>query len=190
MAQVKKPLSVYPEGEWTVIAAQPSPHPKRTAVISILWGVAIWWMMMALVRAPLAFSLVVSGGVSGGMIWLIRRAADGKRGRQVQSRPFAVKRDAVRLPDGTVLTLDRVYAFAILNTQNPQIYLPVGGTSVERGSAMLAAATHQRMLRISWAVVVEHDGIRSTLAGGLREELANAVMHEITRRVEGIGQSC
>lgn len=188
MAQMKKPLSVYPEGKWTVIEARPSPHPKRTVVISILIGVLIWWPT-ALLSRSLAFSLVVSGGVSGGLIWLGRRAADGKRGRQVQPGPFAVKRDAVRLPDGTVLTVDRIYAFAILNTQNPQLYLPVGTTSVERGSAMLAASTHQRMLRISWAVVVEHDGIRSTLAGGLREELANAVMHEITRRVDDLGQA-
>jgi len=49
--------------------------------------------------------------------------------------------------------------------------------------------THQRMLTISNAVVAEHDGTMTYLAGGLPEELANAVLREIVRRVDGFAIS-
>ncbi|MHB1059061.1 MAG: hypothetical protein ACYC0F_14375 [Rhodanobacter sp.] len=166
--------------EWCVIRAQPAPMPKRGPVIAVI------------APAFLCIFLIANGGWQAGVtIWLVATGlifawlnhADRKK-RMGKLAPFAVKHDAIRLPDGQVIPKSRLYRFGIRNTESGGTIF-YGGNTMQRAVALGSAATQQRMLRISNAVVAEHDGTFSYLAGGLTEELANAVLHEIVRHVGG-----
>lgn len=174
------PLSMTTEAEWTVIAARPSPLPKRGAVLAVL------------IPSPLAIFGALSGNVLAGLVaWGVGSALifalmdhGNRTKRHAKLEPFAVKRDAVRLPDGQVIPRQRIYRFGTRNTEDGQV-LFYGGNSAHRLGQVNQALTHARMVPISHAVVVEHDGTLSYLAGGLTQELANAVLDEIGNHVDG-----
>jgi len=168
--------------EWSVIRAQPSPMPKRGPLLVILAPSFLCVFLILNVngawQAAIAIWVIFAGL---GLAWLSHADRNKRMGKL---GPFAVKHDAIRLPDGQEIARSRLYRFAIRNTESGGITF-YGGNTVQQAIAAGAASTHQRMLRISNAVVAEHDGTFSYLAGGLTEELANAVLHEIVRRVDG-----
>ena len=174
------PLSVTEKEEWTVIAARASPLPKRGPILC------------ALIPAVAGIFLINVASFAVGLgVWIVATVvffALMKHGdrtkRHAMLEPFAVKRDAVRLPDGQLIPRQRIYRFGTRNTQDGQV-LFYGGNSAHRLGQVNQAMTHARMVPISYAVVVEHDGTLSYLAGGLTQELANAVLHEIVNHVEG-----
>ena len=174
------PLSVTTEADWTVIAARPSPLPKRVPVLCVLFPV------------PLVIVVASSGIIVAAVgVWVVGTALmfalmnrGNRNKRHATLEPFAVKSDAVRLPDGQVIARQRIYRFGIRNTQDGQVFF-YGGNTIQRAGQAGAAMTHARMVPISNAVVVEHDGTLSYLAGGLTQELASAVLDEIVRHVRG-----
>ena len=178
------PLQVREEGEWTVIDARSSPMPKRGPILAVLLPgiMGVFIMGMGSVMGGLLFWFVFSG-----LIFMALSNGNRKK-RHGGMGPFAVSRDAVRLPDGTVIPRARCYRYATRNTEDGTVlfYGGVASPSVLANSAVLAgqqlrAATHQRMVGISWAVVVEHEGTFSWLAGGLTKELADAVLDEVAK---------
>jgi hypothetical protein len=174
------PLSLSEEGEWTVIHARPSPMPKRGPIVSVFVGGVIGCVIMA--QGAIVIGLLIGAGFAGLLMLMTDHANKSKR--HGKEGPFAVKRDAIRLPNGQEIARSRIYRFGVRNTQSGQV-LFYGGGHIERLGQKGVAATHQRMLPISNAVVVEHDGTLSYLAGGLTEELSNAVLHEIVNRIDG-----
>jgi len=174
------PLNVSQEGEWTVIEARPSPMPKRGPILALLVPAFFCGVLIAngAAKVGLILWLIVSGLIFAWLSYTDRRKRHGKLG------PFAVKHDALRLPNGTVIPRGRLYRLGIRNTEDGQVFF-YGGSGVQRMGQAGAALTHQRMLKISNAVVAEHDGTLSYLAGGLTPELANATLHEVTRRLDG-----
>jgi hypothetical protein len=174
------PLTLTEDGAWTVIHARPSPMPKRGPIIAVFIGAVIACIFIAQGAGVIGVvvGLIVAVFVMGITDHMNRTKRHGKEG------PFAVKQDAIRLPNGQEIAKSRIYRFGIRNTQSGAI-LFYGGGHLERMTQIGAVATHQRMLPISHAVVVEHDGTLSYLAGGLTEELSNAVLHEIVNRIDG-----
>lgn len=176
------PLSLSNEdGGWTVITARSSPLPKRGYIASVLAPAVPSMVLMA--QDQVVMGLIIWLGVSSGLIALMNFG--NRRKRKANLEPFAVRHDAIRLPDGQVITTDRLYRFGIRNTQTGGVIFYNAQSGLSTLSAASAMSTHQRMLPISHAVVAEHDGTMTYLAGGLSEELANAVLHEIVRRVDG-----
>jgi hypothetical protein len=174
------PLAVTTEAEWTVIAARPSPLPRRGPVLAVL------------IPVPVAIALGSAGNVAVGLgIWAVGAGLifalmnhGNRTKRHATLGPFAVKSDAVRLPDGQVISRQQIYRFGIRNTEDNRVFF-YGGNSIQRAGQAGAAMTHARMVPISHAVVIEHGGSMSYLAGGLTQELAHAVLDEITRHVRG-----
>lgn len=174
------PLNVSQEGDWTVIEARPSPMPKRGPVLAILVPGFFCAVLIAngAAKIGLIIWLIISGLI---FVWL---SYANRQKRHGKLNPFAVKHDAIRLPDGTVIPRERIYRLGIRNTEDGQVFF-YGGNGIQRMGQAGAAMTHQRMLKISHAVVAEHDGTLSYLAGGLTQELANATLHEVARRLDG-----
>lgn len=174
------PLTVTTEAEWTVIAARPSPLPKRGPVLAVLapLPVAICFFSSGYILAGLGLWAVVTT-----LIFTLMHHGNRTK-RHATLGAFAVKPDAVRLPNGQVIERQRIYRFAVKNTEDGQVFF-YGGNTIQRAGQAGAAMTHARMVPISHAVVVEHDGSMSYLAGGLTQELAHAVLDQITRHVRG-----
>lgn len=175
-----RPLTLSDEGGWTIIAAQPSPMPKRGPVLAVLLPAFFCLVLIAndAAKAGILIWLVISGLIFTWLAHVNHRKRHGTLG------PFAVKRDALRLPDGTVVSSDRVHRLGVRNTETQHVIFYGGGSVQQLGQAG-AAMTRQRMEKISNAVVAEHDGTLSYLAGGLTPELAHAVLQEVTRRLDG-----
>lgn len=171
------PLHMHQEGDWTIIATRSAPMPKRGPVIAILCPAPLG--IFALSTGHTGGGLIVWAVITGLIFWWLHHVNKSKR--HADLGPFAVSPDAVRLPDGTVIQRSRVYQYSTRNTEDGRILVYGSPSSVVRAGQIGAAATHQRMLGISYAVVVEHDGTFSWLAGGLTEELAHAVLEEVAR---------
>lgn len=70
------------------------------------------------------------------MFALMNRGNRNKRRATLE--PFAVKPDAVRLPDGQVIARQRIYRFGIRNTEDGQV-LFYGGNTIQRAGQVGAA---------------------------------------------------
>ncbi len=181
------PLQMHTEGEWTSIYARSAPLPKRGTVIAVFMGAMI--AVVFLNFGAILFGILAGCALTGLVLWGMHSANKSKR--HANMGPFAVSNGAIRLQNGTVIERERIYRFGSRNTESGKILFYGGntgtvlGNSMMHGSQVAAASTHRRMLPISYAVVVEHDGTLSWLAGGLTEELANAVIHEIVQRMDG-----
>jgi hypothetical protein len=175
---MSKPLTLTQDGDWTIITARPLPMPKRGPVIAILAPafLCVFLIINVSVGAGLVIWLLVSSLIFAWLAFVDRKKRRGKL------PPFAVKRGAVRLPDGEIISKDQLYRLGIRNTESRAVFF-YGGNAVQRTIAVGAASTHQRMVETSFAVVAQHDGTLSYLAGGLTEELATAVLDEVVRRV-------
>jgi hypothetical protein len=175
---MSKPLTITQDGDWTIITARPSPMPKRGPVMAILAPavLCIFLIINVSVGAGLLIWLVVSSLIFAWLAFVNRKKRHGKLA------PFGVKRGAIRLPDGEIISKDQLYRFGIRNTESRAVFF-YGGNAVQRTIAVGAASTHQRMTETSFAVVAQHDGTMSYLAGGLTEDLASAVLDEVVRRV-------
>jgi hypothetical protein len=175
---MSKPLTLTQDGDWTIITARPSPMPKRGPIIAVAAPAFLCVFLMANVslKAGALIWLVVSGLIFAWLGYVNRNKRHGKLA------PFGVKRGAIRLPDGEIISKDQLYRLGIRNTESRTVVF-YGGNAVQRTIAVGAASTHQRMVETSFAVVAQHDGTLSYLAGGLTEELASAVLDEVVRRV-------
>jgi hypothetical protein len=181
---MSKPLMLSQDGDWTIITARPSPMPKRGPVIAILAPafLCVFLIINVSAGAGLVIWLLVSSLIFAWLAFVNRKKRRGKL------PPFGVKRDALRLPDGEVIPKNRIYRLGIRNTENGGVYF-YGGNSLQRAAAVGAASTQQRMMETSFAVVAQHDGTLSYLAGGLTHELASAVLDEIVTYMDGFSVS-
>lgn len=182
--KLKQPLTVTQDGDWIVIAARPSPAPDREGVVAVLAPLTLGIFVFTLGFA--GWGLFIWLTISGVMLAFF--SARNRNVRQAMLPPFAVKHDAIRLPNGTVIPQERLYRIVIKNTQSKQVIL-MGTSTMGQFGALAAHSAHQRLEAISNAVALEHDGTLSYLAGGLTPELAHAVMTETVRRVDAFGAS-
>lgn len=182
--KLKQPLTMTQDGDWIVIAARPSPAPSREGAASVLAALPLGIFLFSL-GYP-GWGLFIWLAISG--VALAFFSARNRNVRQAMLPTFAVKHDAIRLPNGTVIPQERLYRIVVKNTQSKQVIL-VGTSTMGQFGALAAHSAHQRLEAISNAVALEHDGTLSYLAGGLTPELAHAVMTETIRRVDAFGAS-
>jgi len=154
--------------------------PKRGPILAVLVPAFFCVVLIAngAAKVGVILWLIISAVIFAWLSHVDRRKRHGKLGS------FSVKRDALRLPNGTVIPSHRIHRIGVRNTEDGQVVFFASGAVQQMGQAG-AALTHQRMVKISHAVIAEHDGTLSYLAGGLTPELANAVLHEVTRRLDG-----
>lgn len=174
---------------WQLIETQPAPLPKRLVFFGAVFGFVLAFLATVFTPPHSAFIgaggshflFFVIAGVPAG-VWFFRWRAT--RTRRVPGAPFAIRRDAVRLPSGDIVARERIDRLVLSNTQQGSPVL-VGGTGM-RGATMLAQGeARERLASVSYAVAVEHDGSSSVLAAGLTLPQANALFVEVTRRLDG-----
>lgn len=181
----KPPLTITEADGWTVIDAQPAPLPSRIVALSILAAFCFSGPVFAMnfrSGATLFVTWVVTVGLIAWILIGVGRGSNNAR-RRVQSAPFAVRSDAVRLPNGAIIMASQVYALTQRNTQDGQPVLTAVNSTIGAMSAVGAASTAARLATISHAVDLDHDGRSSTLAGGLTEPQARAVFMEVRQRL-------
>lgn len=180
-------------------------------VLSIVFGVGGAIIGIAADVGP-GFGLFV---LLGGLIfWAIGKAKVDKdnTAAQPQDGPFAVRADSIRTPTGAIIPAASVYRVLIENRVDGRVVssgssvffaAPISGGAVGATAFGFAAAGagvvgiagalgdasrakwQKNLHAVGHAVVAEHSGTRTVLASGLTSELAYAVYHELTKRLDG-----
>jgi len=147
----ERPMSeirINKEDAWTVVHA-PGRWPLfGSLVIGALFGVMVWCASLGAFPGP---AVAVGLGV-----WIVV-AAWTRIARKIQSRPFAVAAEGVRLPSGRVVPRSQIY-----------------------GVDVLVGATHN-IHSARCLLVLNAGGQRHVLAGGLTEAMATAAQTEALR---------
>jgi len=183
------PLRVTEDHGWTTIATTPGPLPARVTVVS--WSLALFagWVGGALGLkvggdSPLFVITGVAAWIGAGLLFTKLFKAGHDVNRKVQSKPFQVSAQGLRLPNGTLVAPGQIYAIRCGNTQSGRTIV-LGGVGAVAGVSQMAAVTADLLTRVSHTVEVEHGGMSSVLAGGLTAAQAHAVAAEITKRLPG-----
>lgn len=171
---------------WATLIATPAPLPFRITVVSM--GLAIFpaWIAGAFVYSLSHGSFATP--IVGYLVWvgagiLIRKMWQGyhDQRRKVVREQLEVSAEGVKL-GASAIPAARILSVVRGNGQNDRVVI-VSGRGMVSGVNQMAAQTLSLLSRISHTVEVEHDGRRTTLAGGLTEAQANAVAAEVTRRL-------
>lgn len=175
----KEPLAIYQDGEWTVLHARPSGVGGGITFMS--------WFLGGVLAFPV-FAICVRGGmpvIIGFVVFALIAFVISKgylgmlqRGRKVQSQPFAIGPQGVRLPDGTVIPESRIAAWNIRHTS--------AGRSVvvqNTGAGRAGDALRRGLVDKNYVVEIEHGGLSSPLAGGLTVALASETRWQATNRL-------
>lgn len=193
-------------------SALPQPGAVRVSLIlTILFGVGGAVVGIGAGVGP-GFGVFVL--VFGLIFWAMSKARVDKKNMvaQPQDGPFAVRSDAVRTPAGAIIPAASVYRILIENRVDGRVVssgssvfvaAPLSGGAMGATALGFAAAgagivgmagalgnasgvKWQKSLHaIGHAVVAEHAGTRTVLASGMTSELAYAVYHELTKRLDG-----
>lgn len=190
-ARGTEPLVVteQPDG-WTRIEARPAPLPGNVTAIPVLVGAMAAFGVVAMggpyhSLGGMLFQGVLTWGVVGGMLLAgIRGQNNGKR--NLQTGPFLVRPEAVRLPNGNEVPAGRVYALTLRNGMDGHFSVLVTGSTIGRLSSLGAARHSARLAAIAYRLDLDHDGRSTTLAGGLTEAQARAAAAEVLKRVATI----
>ena len=116
--------------------------------------------------------------LAGGLLAVFVRAFQNGR-RQLQAAPFAVRAEAVRLPDGAELSSSRIYSLTMRNALDDHVALVVTNSTIGGLGSIGAAHAAKQLARVAYRVDLDHDGRSSTLAGGPTEAQARAVAAEV-----------
>lgn len=213
MWRQEQPLWITQEGAWSVISARAGEPPKN-AVLKMWMGLVIVLAFLCCLggTGPAIIGLLVFLG--GALVWAIGAAGVRSKNRIAfpQDGPFAIKGDAIRTAAGEVIPATNVYRIMIENRVDGQIVsagsstlfvapisggavgaTAIGAMAIGAGVVGLAGAIgdatrnawQKELHAIGYAVVAEHSGTRTVLASGMTSELAYAVYHETTSRLDG-----
>ncbi|WP_090351122.1 hypothetical protein [Dyella sp. 333MFSha] len=185
-ARGSAPLTVTPQDDgWAVIDVNPAPLPSVFTVLPVLARfVAViavgnlggpWRSLAAMLT-----SMAIAWALVGGLLAVFVRAFQNSR-RQVQATPFAVRADAVRLPDGTEVAVGRIYSLTMRNALDGHVALVVTNSTIGGLGSIRSAHAAKQLAVVAYRVDLDHDGRSSALSGGLTEPQARAVAAEVLR---------
>jgi hypothetical protein len=208
-----EPLRLTQDGAWAVISARAGEPPKN-AGLRVWMGLVIFIAALCCLGGAETAVVGLAVFLGGAFFWAIGAASLRSKNRIAfpQDGPFAVKSDAVRPATGAIIPAASVYRVLIENRVDGQIVsagssalfvAPItGGAAGATAIGAMAAgagvvglvgaigdatrtAWQKKLHAIGYAVVAEHAGTRTVLASGLTSELAYAVYHETTTRLDG-----
>jgi len=187
-----EPLTVTEQADgWTVVDARPAPLPGNVTTVPILVGFMSAFGVVAMSRPVHSLTgLLVQGAVTwsvvGGLLLVWLRAINNSK-RNVQDAPFAVRSEAVRLPNGGEVPAGRIYALTLRNGLDGHLSVMVTNSTIGRLGSLGAARHEARLAAIAYRIDLDHDGRSTTLAGGLTETQARAAAAEVLGRVSSLG---
>lgn len=183
-----KPIDIVEEGDWTVVNVTPAPlGMARYVILGVFFGIGIGFLAGMATNSAL---IAIPAGVIGAALYVLLGKSFMNSKRGVQNNPFAVRKDAIRLPAGSIVHKAEMYRILVTNAtdgtyvNNPFNTGTTMGTTMVAAHSAMAASNLKAFGKVAFIVNLEHNGIRSPLAGGLTEPQAHAVFEEIRRRVD------
>jgi hypothetical protein len=185
------PVTVTPRPDgWTDIDAHPADLPSAITILPIIASGIFAGIVFAMggpwsSLAAALFTSALTWAVLGGILVSLARGLNNSK-RMLQTSPFAVRPEAVRLPNGTEIGETRIYALTIRNGFDGHFTMVVTNSSIGAVSSAAAARNMAKVAAVSFRVDLDHDGRSTPLAGGLTDAQAQAVAAEVLRRMPAL----